>query len=152
MTTFRKSVPKPIPPVVSKPTVQPKVSAPTSKPIQSEAPAPMIAVVKNALANATKGMPITASVPESKPKFQQMDDTIGIGKPITLAPEKRPTDAMPPLAAKPATPMMKLGIGTMRSPFAKTGTGPQYLKKGGKINLDACSVSTHQKSKKSSSW
>jgi hypothetical protein len=143
-------IPKPIPPRPQV-IVDPK-PAPIPKPIQSAASAPMISVFKNAVANATKGMPITAAIPESKPKFQQMDDTIGIGKPITLAPPTTPTDAMPTPAAKPATPMMKLGIGTMGGPFAKTGTGPQYLKKGGKINLDACGVSTHQKSKKSPSW
>lgn len=108
-----------------------------------------VSMAKNAIGNAIKGMPVTASVPESKPKFQQMDDTIGMGKPVTVAPPTPRTLAMPMPAKKTMGPI-GLGTNATKAPMQKLGA--QYLKKGGKINLDACSVSTHQKSKKSSSW
>lgn len=43
------------------------------------------------------------------------------------------------------------GSGASRPDFKKGGAVKKYTS-GGKINLGACGVSTHQKSKKSSSW
>ena len=42
-------------------------------------------------------------------------------------------------------------VSQIEASMKKGGTVKKYVK-GGKINLDSCGVSTHQKSKKSSSW
>lgn len=161
-------IPKPIPsaPLVSMAKAAMNNAIKGTKPIGGGPTEPFNQAKADQIKKMITGMPTPPSTPQSpKPTFQQADDLAYLNKAKSIM--STPISAVARQVIAGNTKPMAAGLGSLGtgtntgsignmqpvSPamYKKGGEAKKYTK-GGKINLDACGVSTHKKSKSSSSW